>query len=242
MVAHQFACFLSHLIKNNKNVPFSIEDEGIVHRLKNVLRLEQGESIILFNRDLQATFEIREFLKKSIQGTLSACVPHEQKNSRKVTVFLPLLKKEHLQEALYGLCEVGVYAIQLVHVQKAHIKIWSPKDHEKAEKTIISAAEQSKNFTYPVLLAPITLDKALAQSDTKQVRIMLDAQGESVFSLHENIESDEKVSLFVGPEADFADKEKELLLKAGVTSCKLTQTILRAYQAAIVGAAFWIMD
>lgn len=242
MVAHQFACFLSHLVKNNKNVPFSIEDEGILHRLKNVLRLEQGESIMLFNRDLQATFEIREFLKKSIQGTLSACLPHEQKNSRKVTVFLPLLKKEHLQEALYGLCEVGVFAIQLVHVQKAHIKIWSPKDHEKAEKTIISAAEQSKNFTYPVLLAPITLDKALAQSDNKQVRIMLDAQGESVFSLHENIERDEKVSLFVGPEADFADKEKELLLKAGVTSCKLTQTILRAYQAAIVGAAFWIMD
>ncbi len=242
MVAHQFACFLSHLVKNNKNVPFSIEDEGILHRLKNVLRLEQGESIMLFNRDLQATFEIREFLKKSIQGTLSACVPHEQKNSRKVTVFLPLLKKEHLQEALYGLCEVGVFAIQLVHVQKAHIKIWSPKDHEKAEKTIISAAEQSKNFTYPVLLAPITLDKALAQSDNKQVRIMLDAQGQSVFSLHENVLSDEKVSLFVGPEADFADKEKELLLKAGVTSCKLTQTILRAYQAAIVGAAFWIMD
>ncbi len=242
MIAHQFACFVSHLIKNNKNVPFSIEDESVVHRLKNVLRLEPGESIILFNRDLQATFEIREFLKKSIQGTLSACVPHEQKNSRKVTVFLPLLKKEHLQEALYGLCEVGAYAIQLVHVQKAHVKIWSPKDHDKAEKTLIAAAEQSKNFTHPVLLEPITLDKAVAKFEGKQVKMMLDAQGQSAFSLHESIESDENVSLFVGPEADFSDIEKELLQNSGVVSCKLTSTILRAYQAATLGAAFWIMD
>ena len=102
MEAHQFACFIPNLVKNNKNVPFSIEDETIVHRLKNVLRLEPGEIILVFNRDLQARFEIREFLKKSIQGTLSACLPHEQKNSRNVIVFLPLLKKEHLQEALYG--------------------------------------------------------------------------------------------------------------------------------------------
>ena len=242
MIAHQFACFVPHLVKNNKNIPFSLEDESIIHRLKNVLRLEPGESIMLFNRDLQATFEIREFLKKSIQGTLSACQPHEQKSSRKVTVFLPLLKKEHLQEALYGLCEVGVYAIQLMHVHKAHVKIWSPKDHEKAEKTLIAAAEQSKNFTYPLLLQPIALEIAVAQSEGRHVKIMLDAQGESIFSLHENIEKEESVSLFVGPEADFSDKEKELLLKSGVTSCKLTQTILRAYQAAIVGAAFWIMD
>ena len=242
MEAHQFACFIPHLVKNNKNTPFSVEDEGIVHRLKNVLRLEPGESIVVFNRDLRATFEIREFLKKSIQGTLSACMPHEQKNSRNVTVFLPVLKKEHLQEALYGLCEIGVHVIQLVHAHKAHVKTWSAKDHEKAEKIIIAAAEQSKNFTYPVLLAPISLEVAVTQSSNKHIKIMLDAQGDSAFSLRENILIDEKVALFVGPEGDFSEKEKELLLKSGVVSCKLTQTILRAYQAAIVGAAFWIMD
>ena len=153
METHTFACFIPHLVKNNKNIPFSLEDETLIHRLKNVLRLESGESILVFNRDFQATFEIREFLKKSIQGTLSACFPHEQKAGRKVTVFLPLLKKEHLQDALYGLCEIGVQVIQLVHVQKAHVKIWSAKDQEKAEKIIISAAEQSKNFTYPHALS-----------------------------------------------------------------------------------------
>lgn len=242
MAQHQFACFIPHLVKNNKNAPFSIEDETIIHRLKTVLRLEPGEAILVFNRDFQATFEIREFLKKSIQGTLSACLPHDQKNSRNVTVFLPLLKKEHLQEALYGLCEVGVYAIQLIHVQKAHVKIWSPKDHEKAEKIIIAAAEQSKNFTYPILLVPISLEQALAKSQNNHMKLMLDAQGESAFFLHETIDSNQQVSLFVGPEGGFTDKEKELLLKSNVVSCKLTQTILRAYQAAIVGAAFWIMD
>lgn len=242
METHQFACFIPNLVKNNKNIPFSLEDEALIHRLKNVLRLEPGESILLFNRDLRATFEIREFLKKSIQGTLSACVPHEQKNIRNVTVFLPVLKKEHLQEALYGLCEIGIHTIQLVHVHKAHVKVWSAKDHEKAEKIIIAAAEQSKNFTYPMLLAPISLQEAVAQSSSNQIKIMLDAQGDSAFSLRQHLSGNEKVSIFVGPEGDFSEKEKELLMNSGVIQCKLTQTILRAYQAAILGAAFWVMD
>jgi len=242
MIAHQFSFFIYALSKSNKNIPFSLEEEGIVHRLKNVLRLHPGESIVLFNRELQATFEIREFLKKSIQGTLGPCLPHQKNDIRKVTVFLPLLKKEHLSEALYGLCEVGVAVIQLVYTNKAHIKTWSSKDQEKAEKIIIAAAEQSKNFAFPVLRAPISLEDACMKISSAESKIVFDVDGQNFFKLHAGISQEQPVSLFLGPEADFSDQEKKLFEQYHVQKCKLTPTILRAYQAAIIGAALWILD
>jgi RsmE family RNA methyltransferase len=230
--AHQFAFFYTESLTEEK--VYSIQEESFVHRLFFVLRMQSGERCILFNRKHHALVELLALSKKEIKIKVLSVV-HHTVPEKKVTICLPILKKESMHEALYGLCEVGVHIIQLVHISTSHVKSWTQKDQEKAEKIVIAAAEQSKNFMLPIISAPISLEQMIEKYNQNQIKIFFDACGVSFFSY--NIQEKNEIVCFVGPEADLTDQDKSLLHKSGWAFTVLTPTILRACQAAVLGAA-----
>ncbi|NBV40695.1 RsmE family RNA methyltransferase [bacterium] len=234
--AHQFAFFYTESLAEEKI--YSIQEESFVHRLFFVLRMQSGEQCILFNRKYHALVELLALSKKEIKIKVLSVVHHTE-SEKKVTICLPILKKESMHEALYGLCEIGVHTIQLVHVSTSHVKSWTQKDQEKAEKIVIAAAEQSKNFIFPIISAPISFDQMVQKYHTASCKIFFDAQGTSFF-LH-NIQEQKEIVCFVGPEADLTDQDKSILQKSGWVFVVLTQTILRACQAAVLGAAMCLL-
>jgi len=211
-----------------------IKDPDLTHRLTSVLRINPGEQMIFFDRSIHATLTMIAFVKHK---SITVILLEKQKNvvwEPAITFLLPLLKKDSLETALYSLSELGITRIQLIITQKSQQK-WTAKEHERAQKIIIAAAEQSKNFAFPELAQPLPLKQTLEQITDAQ-KIFFDPAGQP---LAQHISDTKRVASFVlaiGPEGDVIAEEKELFKSAGFNFTALTPTVLRSSQAAALGA------
>lgn len=242
MEKHEFALYVSSLssLVSNKNPENTLElcDEKLLHRMMHVLRLQPHSQCILFDRDMYVSVEILSFARKQICVKIDAI--HKTIVLQPVIIFLlPVLKRDDLEGALYALAELGVTTIQLVFTQKT-VHQWSEKERERAERILIAAAEQSKNFSYPVLKDPIALDKALEEYGSADSRIFFDFAGKRLLDVAHVLSAStmKKIVLLVGPEGDLNKQEKEMVLAHNFVFCALTPTILRAIQAVSLGAGF----
>ena len=239
---HEFALFIptlsSLLINNSENSEYILHDEKIVQRIKSILRLVPQETCILFDKIIQAQCTILEFINKK-QMRFYIITKKFNKNLQPfITFLLPILKRNDLENTLYSLTEIGISTIQLIITQKAQ-GFWDDKhDTERAQRIIIAAAEQSKNFAYPELKSPISLMQAIQkQTDSK---LFFDPNGISLFTIMNTLhqKNPQTLSLCIGPEGDFTVEEKQLIKNNNFIFCTLTPTILRATQAASLGAGF----
>lgn len=243
---HEFALYVKAVSATlkvlSKGSLFTIEDDALCHRISNVLRLQVNDTVILFDRSINAHCAI-----SAIQGKRKIVFELLSKENNnyilpKITCVLPLLKRDNLEEALSVLAELGVNAIQLVITDKS-IKSWGKeKDIERIERIVVAAAEQSKCFIMPEIKAPLLLEDFCAQSLSQEsINIYFDAQGEPLLQcMNKGFVSDDQIQqqsfvLMVGPEADLTISEKELVRKNGFIFCKLTPTVLRAVHAVCVG-------
>lgn len=235
---HQFALFytnLSGFLHSAQNKSFSLTDPNLVHRITSILRLGIGESLVLFDQSLHAQVTIADIVKhKSIRFELDY-KKHNLIYKPEITVLLPLLKKDSFETALYSLAEIGVTTIQLLITHKSQQR-WTPKDQERAQKILIAAAEQSKNFALPTLKTPLNLHDFLKESNTFDAKIFFDPVGILLSQTLQKITQPKHIALAIGPEGDLINEEKELLRSAGFVFSSLTPTILRACQAAALGA------
>lgn len=243
---HEFAVYkesLSLLLQKQgpgSSVIFS--DEKLFHRMVTVLRLRVGDGCIFFDKERYIVAKIESFVgKKQIQVIVESVHPTTILRPN-ITFLLPMLKRDDYESALYALTEVGVSTIQLVFTQKTG-NCWSKeRDNDRAQRILIAAAEQSKNFAYPRLKAPISLEVALQeQRDVGGgVKIFFDPQGSHFFDVMNRLHDDrpEHVVLLIGPEGDLTLEEKKMVRTNKFIFCALTPTIMRAVQAAALAAGF----
>ncbi len=221
---HEFAIFFPLSGCNAGN--FIITDPDLVHRISHVLRVEKGQSILLFDQKKSARFVCLQFSKKELQGTLETLQSHAQ-HTLAITVLLPVLKREALEEAVYGLTECGVSEIQLVLTDKMQRKWNGAREKERLERIIIAAAEQSKHFKIPNIKEPIGLFQAVTSLTIPLISADVEGQPYKHVPLSQ-------IAVLVGPEADFSEKEQLLIKEKSAQLIRLTPTVLRAQQAAVV--------
>lgn len=233
---HEFALYWQETTAQITRPGMLVETNNqlLMHRIVQVLRLEHGDQCILFDRSHHARVTIEKITKKNI--TLQVDILNSNTTIQpSITFLLPLLKRESLETALYSLVELGASNIQLVITDKIQRKWAGASELERLEKIMIAAAEQSKNFSFAQLHEPITLMNAIKiYGKPGQPCIYADPDGMPLIELVEKL-PDEKNNgfvLMVGPEGDLQESEKELLRQHEFLFCQLTPTILRACQAA----------
>ena len=216
---HEFSLYIESLSllvqKKGPGSSITFSDEKLFHRMMTVLRLRINDACIFFDQKLFITATIESFVGKKqihvlIQSVQSTIPLHPQ-----ITFLLPLLKRDDYEAALYALTEVGATVIQLIFTQKTGNKKIDSRDNERAQRILIAAAEQSKNFAYPQLKAPIPLEAALKQTSIISTKIFFDPQGAHLFNvinrLHNN--QPEEIVLLIGPEGDLTAEEKTMAQK-----------------------------
>lgn len=241
---HEFALYkesLSLLIqKKGPGDSLILTDETLLHRMMTVLRLHSKDRCIFFDRDTYIIATVEAFVgKKQVHITIHSI--HSTTTLRPyITFLLPMLKREDYEAALYTLTEVGVTNIQLVFTQKTANKWSGERDSDRAHRIMIAAAEQSKNFAYPQLRAPISLQEALKKYSNCASKIFFDPQGKSFFDVMQILHADhpDQIVLLVGPEGDLTSEEKEVVRVYNFVFCALTPTIMRAVQATGLAAGF----
>ncbi|MCX5924240.1 MAG: RsmE family RNA methyltransferase [Candidatus Dependentiae bacterium] len=216
----------------------SVRNDELVHRLAKVVKVQEGDICVLFDRYVHATVTIIQVTKKDIKILVD-----ELRNNvtiqPKISFLLPLLKKEALEEAVYSLCETGVSEIQLVAIQKSRTSsAVTPKELDRLRGILIAAAEQSKNYSFPVLQDPKNIQDAVGSIPSGVDKIVFDVSGKSFFDIYKKT-AGKSVVLSVGPEGGLTGEELDFLRNHGFESCALTKTTLRAVQAVAVSSALF---
>lgn len=224
---HLFALYVPELpVTVHGN--YTLTDRDLVHRIQSVLRLSVNDQLTLFTREIAAQVMIARIERTTVTVTINSL--HKTTRYKPEIIFLlPLLKKDALSTAVYGLVEAGASAIMLVQCSKSQRAWGGAHEYERLSRVSIAAAEQAKNFNFPLLREPIALSDALKQLPAHCQRLYGDPAGKPLLSLLRN---PQELALMIGPEGDLTQQEKQLLHAAAFEPAALTPTILRAESAA----------
>ncbi len=241
---HEFAVYYKELSKDLALMrgPFLIlKDADLIHRITRVLRLSVDSRCILFDRDMHVRTVVSAITPKELTLELSERIINPIIKPY-IRFLLPLLKKEDMEIAIYSLAELGINEIQIVTTAKVQ-RAWSgKKEYERLERIIIAAAEQSKCYHYPLLKEPISFKQSLELfASHKDPFFFFDPTGQQALTTIQYYAKTlfPSCTLMIGPEGDLTHQEKQDLTNNKIQFCALTPTILRACQAAAIGAGLF---
>lgn len=227
MSKHTFAIYKENLSHSIKGSLVSFKSYDIYNRLTKVLRIKSGDKVILFDEEINVTIESILDNKKEISGSIIKQSKNEPL-SKEISLYIPILKKDDLEHSIYVSAEVGARRIIPVITEKSQKKLPQIK---RLKQIIVSACEQSKNFIIPDIFPAKRIDEIrFEESSTK---ICFETSGSPLKNIFE--ENLNKVSVIVGPEGGFTEKETELLKSSGFKFFKLTNTILKSREAVSIG-------
>lgn len=234
---HIFAFFLdkfTDICKKNKiSEQLIINDSILLHRLLHIVRLSPEDRCIIFDRDTHAECIVKIITKKELVCQIESL----EKNkiyTPDITVLVPLLKRDHMDELIYSLVEVGIQKINLIATEKSQ-RALTATEFERLNRVIIAASEQSKNFYFPLLSQIVPLTNALKQAQGE--KILFDPHGVLLHTiLCSSNSTNVTITLLIGPEGGLMQPEIELAQENNFTRCALTPTILRAQQAGALAA------
>lgn len=210
----------------SKNV-VKITDPEIVKQIKVVLRFEIGDKILLSDGEgKEAETTIVSISSKEILCKVNRKIPKNE-NSKKVNLYLAILKKENFELAVQKAVEVGVSNITPIITERT---VKTGLNEARLKKIILEASEQCGRSTVPSLSPILNFKDAIALGNTSQEKIIFHLV-ENKYIPNKNAKSS---SIFIGPEGGFTDNEISLAKKAGYAVVSLGTLTLRGETAAIV--------
>ncbi len=209
-----------------------ITEERIIHQIKNVFRLGSGEGIIIFNGDgTEKEAEIVRITKDDLVIKIGA-EREVRKFSKDITLYMSVIKKENFELVSEKATELGVSRIVPLCTERTLLKNLNP---ERIEKILMEASEQSGRGDVPVLCGSTNLQDALEKESKEERKIIIcDMDGVSA----KDFDFGSTLSIFIGPEGGWSEKEKEIFEKYNTQTISLGSLTLRAETAAIAALAF----
>ena len=145
----------------------------------------------------------------------------------------PTKNKARFEWFLEKATEIGVDIISPLICQ------YSERDkinETRAKKILISAMKQSKNPILPTLNSPISFNEMMKSPLTNCYIAHCQNKKKKLFkNLLFNLKNKQDITLFIGPEGDFSEKEVNFAEKIGLVSVTLGEQRLRTETAGIVG-------
>jgi 16S rRNA (uracil1498-N3)-methyltransferase len=213
-------------------------DRNQTNYLRNVLRLGQGDAVLLFNgRDGEWRASLSTAQRRSLSATTGAQLRTQPAPADLHFLFAPL-KHARLDYMVQKAVEMGASLLQPVitrHTQVARVNL------ERMRANVIEAAEQCGVLQLPDVTEPLPFERLPHDPDRLLVFCdeAADADADAVAALSSIPEmSRGRLAVLVGPEGGFAEEERAALLKRPkVLRIALGPRILRADTAAVAALA-----
>ncbi len=200
------------------------------HYIKNVVRLKKGDKISLFNSlsgewdgiILQHGRDFTEFKVEKLSR------PQEKQNN--LWLAFSTIKKNQQDMMLQKTTELGIQKFFPLLCERSIVR---EINNERAEKIVTEASEQSNRISVPEILPIQNLKNFIKNFPTKGIIIFCDINCRTN-NLSEILSSKNPICILIGPEGDFSEKERQLIVDNKKTvSISLAKNILRAETAAI---------
>jgi len=226
-----------------REVPFG---RGQANYLRNVLRLIQGDGVLLFNgRDGEWQAELGGNGKRALMASVGGRAREQPQPFDLHFLFAPL-KHARLDYLVQKAVEMGVSRLQPVmtkHTQVARINL------ERMRANIIEAAQQCGVLTLPEVKEPVAFKTIAGNADAERLLVFCDEDADvkdPLAALEQARPSGHALlpveaarramplAVLIGPEGGFAEDEREALSKrSNVVRIALGPRILRADTAAV---------
>jgi len=212
-------------------------DERAARHVIQVLRLRQGDPLILFDgsgRDYGA--ELVSAARGETGARLGNPGPIEPEARLASHLWLGISRGERMDFALQKAVELGVSAVQPLLCARTVVKL----DANRREKrlahwrgVIIAACEQSGRRRLPALAEPAAPEAVFTQATG--TRLLLDPEAE--VGLPDLPMPVDGITLLVGPEGGLTPAERAAARDAGFTGVRLGPRILRTETAPLAALA-----
>ena len=220
-----------------------LRDED-AHHLVRVLRVEVGQVYELSDQTSLYLGKVETAHKGLVSFYIQEKLPCPP-DLFPVTLYASLFKFDHFEWMLEKVTELGVTAIQPVIAERSDkgLDLAAPKRMERWQRIVLESGQQSRRLRLPMLSAAVRLTKAMEGAAGS--KLLLDEQRNVPSLLARLKPSAEEISLLLGPEGGWTDREREVIARAGWQSCSLGHTVLRAETAAAAALAVisaWSLD
>ena len=218
---------------------FAYIDNGIVnlsqddiHHIVHVMRMKIGDRFEVVDNKIVNICEIKNINPLNIQ--IVDVFKEDVELDEEITLFFALAKGDKIDLVIQKATELGVKRIILFNSVRTVVK-FDKKDIEKKikrfKKIAKEASEQCHRLIIPEIIGVIDLkDIDNYLSDINYLAYEKEA-GVNNDSL--KIENNKSISIMIGPEGGFEQKEVDYLLKKNFKSVSLGKRILRCETAAI---------
>ncbi|HJY12890.1 MAG TPA: 16S rRNA (uracil(1498)-N(3))-methyltransferase [Flavobacterium sp.] len=209
---------------------FSFDKEESRHIIK-VLRKKDSDILHVTN-GLGLLFETEITLasdNKCIVEVLSIKKSPEPKFRLHLAV-APTKMNDRFEWFLEKATEIGIQEITPVICDRSERKVINL---ERFEKIILSAMKQSNETYLPKLNEAISFKEFIKQKN-EGLQLIAHCEETDKKSLKEVLKPNENVTILIGPEGDFSDKEIALALENNYQPVMLGNTRLRTETAAVV--------
>jgi len=210
-------------------------DAARTNYVKNVMRLGQGATVLVFNgRDGEWRARIDALAKKSASLVAEECLRPQEPLPDLVYLFAPL-KHARLDYMVQKAVEMGAGRLAPVytqHTQASRINL------ERMRANVVEAAEQCGVIAVPAVDDPLKLDRLLDGWAAREPgrRLVFCDEGAAIANPMEALArlGPGPLALLIGPEGGFSNEERAALAAhEAVTAISLGPRILRADTAAV---------
>ena len=214
--------------------------EDAAHHAARVLRLRDGDNILLFD-GRGGEFEARLSMPGRSQVLAEVGARHDvdRESPLAVTLVQAVSSGEKMDFTIQKAVELGVAAIQPVLTAKSVVRLSAEREEKKLahwRRVAIAACEQCGRNRVPEVRNAIPVEAYSRVPADASVRLLLSPEGKTGLSeLRQKI--GQAVTIAAGPEAGFSADEDRLLQRAGFLPVRLGRRTLRTETAALAALA-----
>lgn len=212
--------------------------ENQVHYLRNVLRVQPGAELYVFDgKNGEFAAVLSSLSKKEAQIQICRLL-RGQPEKRDVRLYFSPLKRDCTEWVVEKATELGVTRIVPVITEYTSVK---RVNTDRLYAAAVEACEQCRRLDVPEILQPVSLaDLLSAQNETQPLLIHLDetGAGKKAAAIFDGLDS---AAFLAGPEGGFSENERILIRKTKHTAgMDLGERILRAETAAVAALALFM--
>lgn len=222
--------FYNPTITQNGEI-FSFDKEESKHIIK-VLRKKEGDNLYVTN-GLGCLFKT-EITLASDSKCLVKIVSSEKSEPSKYYLHLavaPTKMNDRFEWFLEKATEIGISEITPIICDHSERKVIKT---DRFDKIILSAMKQSLHYYLPKLNEPILFKDFIKQQKSEGLNLIAHCEETDKKSLKEVVKPNKDVTILIGPEGDFSEKEIKLALENKYIPVTLGNTRLRTETAAVV--------
>ena len=209
------------------------------HHLSDVARHKEGDEITVFDgKGKQFFARITRVQKNFVRGELLRAIAIKKSAISLELCFAPT-SRGTLEDVLDKCTQLGVTSFQPIITARSEYdlsKKWEGKQ-ERWNQIILSACKQCSRGQVPILKAPTSFEKCVAESDKPS---LLAYEAEDTHTLAwglEKLGAPASLRIYIGPAGGWTDEEVTVAAQYGVLPVTLGPHILRAETACISACA-----